>query len=96
MRYLMSLTGVLACLLTHPSEVAAACVCRCVDGEVRAICSSSIDVAPICAPAVCPITPPSVSPIPAPRVPPIGTDSCRMAQVLNPRTGQYEWRQVCR
>lgn len=74
----------------------AACVCRCVGGEVRALCSSSIDLPPICAPQVCPITPPSVAPIQQPRVPPIGTTHCRQAQVLNPRTGHYEWREICR
>jgi hypothetical protein len=87
------LAGLIAVGITLP--VSAACVCRCVNGEVRPICSSSIDLEPICAPRVCPIVPPSVEPINRPRVPPVGTQNCRMVQVLNPRTAQYEWRQVC-
>lgn len=74
----------------------ASCVCRCVNGEMQALCSSSIDLPPICPPTVCPITPPSIAPIQTPRVPPIGTTVCRQAQVFNQRTGQYEWREVCR
>lgn len=77
------------------NDAAAACVCRCVNGEVRPICSSSIDIEPICAPQVCAIVPPSIEPIQQPRLPPVGTTNCRMAQVLNPRTGQYEWQRLC-
>jgi len=74
----------------------AGCVCRCVNGEVRALCSSTLDLEPICPPQICPIVPPSIEPIQAPTLPPLGTDSCRQVQVLNPSTGQYEWRSVCR
>ena len=57
-----------------PFDVAFAnCVCRCVNGSVQALCSSSIDLPPICAPQICPITPPSIAPIQAPSIPPIGT-----------------------
>lgn len=78
------------------SPAAAACQCSCVNGQVQPICSSSIDIRPICTPRICPIVPPAVRPIATPVVPPIGTRSCRMEQVLNPYTGQYEWRSVCR
>jgi hypothetical protein len=44
---------------------------------------------------LCPLTPPTVAPIPKPTIPPLGTTSCRQVQVLNPRTNQHEWRQVC-
>jgi hypothetical protein len=71
------------------------CVCRCVNGEMTPICSSSIDLPPICPPTVCPIVPPSVQPINPPVVPPIGTSQCQNKQVLNQRTGQYEWRLIC-
>jgi len=30
-----------------------------------------------------------------PTIPPRGTTTCRQEQVLNSRTNQYEWRQVC-
>jgi hypothetical protein len=82
-------------LLAASSSTFAACVCRCVNGEVRPICSSSLDIEPICAPQVCPVVPPSVEPIRAPRVSPIGTTSCRQAQVYSPKTARYEWREVC-
>lgn len=96
MRRLIGATAILACSITLADDAAAACVCRCVNGEVQALCSSAIDIQPICAPQICPITPPSIAPIQQPRVPPIGTTNCRQAQVLNQRTGQYEWREVCR
>jgi hypothetical protein len=72
------------------------CVCRCVDGAVEAICTRAIDVRPLCQPAVCPVVPPRVAPVNPPTVPPPGTAGCRPEQVLNPATGRYEWRQLCR
>jgi hypothetical protein len=86
---------VLSCI-AFPSATFAGCVCRCVNGEVRALCSSTLDLEPICSPQICPIVPPSIQPIQAPTLPPLGTQSCSQQQVLNPRTGQYEWRSVCR
>ena len=71
------------------------CVCRCVNGEMIPICSSSIDIPPICPPTICPIVPPSVQPINPLVIPPIGTSNCQNKQVLNQRTGQYEWRLIC-
>lgn len=96
MRRLLSAAAVLVCSVAFAGNARAACVCRCVSGSVQALCSSSIDVPPVCSPQVCPITPPSVAPIQQPRVPPIGTTVCRQAQVYNLRTGQYEWREICR
>jgi len=96
MRRLICSAAVLAGLWTVSNDARAACVCRCVNGSMRALCSSSIDLPPICAPQVCPLTPPSIAPIQPPRVPPIGTTYCRQVQVVNPHTGRYEWREVCR
>lgn len=90
MRYLMLVFAILA------GNAWAGCICRCANGENIPICSSSTDMAPICPPRVCPIAPPSVEPIQAPRVPPIGTNNCTQQQVLNPYTGKYEWKTVCR
>ncbi len=78
------------------SSAGAACVCRCVNGEVKPLCQNAIDLPPICAPLVCPIVPPRVEPIMPPKVPPVGTSSCHQEQVLNPYTRQYEWKIVCR
>lgn len=74
----------------------ASCVCKCVNGEVEPICSSSTELPPICSPRVCPITPPSVVPINPPTIPPIGTSNCGMEQVYNDSSYRYEWKQICR
>jgi hypothetical protein len=73
----------------------AACQCACVNGHVEAICSSAIEVRPICAPVVCPIVPPAVTPIAPPRVPPIGTSYCAPRQVYDPASGRYVWKELC-
>jgi hypothetical protein len=73
----------------------ASCVCRCVDGQVQPLCTSSIDLPPICALTICGIVPPSIAPIQTPGIPPLGTSSCSPRQVLNPATNQYEWRSIC-
>ena len=88
--------GLAAALFLYASASVGECVCRCVNGEVKQLCRSSIDVPAVCGPQVCPIVPPRVEPISPPRVPPIGTSGCKMEQVLNPATRQYEWKQVCR
>lgn len=85
----------IAVLLFFPNQSDASCVCRCIDGNNIPICSSSIDLRPICPPKVCPIKPPSVQPIFPPRVPPIGTRNCIPKQVYNPYTNRYEWKEVC-
>jgi hypothetical protein len=82
-------------LLAFVSNVNASCQCVCINGEVRAVCSSTLDMEPICPPRVCPITPPSVEPIQRPRVPPIGTSKCVQKQIYNENTHRYEWREVC-
>jgi hypothetical protein len=84
-----------ALLAILPISGHASCECMCVNGSVQAMCSSAIDVRPICAPRICPITSPSVAPIQSPHVPPIGTSNCHQAQILNPYTQRYEWHEVC-
>lgn len=85
--------AVLAVLATL--EANASCRCVCMNGEVRAVCSSTLDVEPVCSPRVCPIVPPSVEPIQRPRVPPVGTSNCVQRQIYNERTRRYEWKEVC-
>ena len=77
------------------NQAQASCSCKCVNGQVRAICSSSNELPPICSPRVCPLTPPKVKPIDTPSVPPIGTKRCTNKQVYNDATYQYEWKKVC-
>lgn len=77
------------------SEAQAACTCRCVNGQMQPLCSSSLDIPPICGPAICPIMSPSIAPIQQPTIPPIGTRDCRQARVCD-RDGDCQWRLVCR
>lgn len=91
MRALISF-AVLA-LLSGPAS--AGCSCNCVNGHVQALCSSSLDIQPICPPRICPLDAPAIAPIQAPVIPPIGTSSCRQARVLNTFTGQYQFQTVC-
>ena len=74
----------------------AACVCKCVNGNVEAICESSMDLKPICAPRICPLPSPSIAPLKMPSIPPIGTSQCRQERVYNSFLGQYEWKEICR
>ena len=76
-------------------EAAAKCECRCVDGQNRPVCDSSMDLEPLCPPRLCPLVPPVIRPIEEPRLPPLGWSSCSQKQVLNPATNQYEWQKVC-
>ena len=77
------------------ASAVADCICNCVNGRVQPICSRVNEIPPICSPQICPIQPPSIQPISPPTIPPIGTQRCGMKQVLNPFTGQYEWKQIC-
>lgn len=95
MKQVIAIIFLLVNLSVATNVALADCQCVCMNGEVRAICSNSLDIEPICPPRVCPITPPSVEPIQIPRVPPIGTTSCVQKQVYNEYTRRYEWKEVC-
>jgi hypothetical protein len=62
---------------------------------VQPLCSSSIDVPPVCAATFCAVAPPSIAPIQVPVIPPPGASDCVSRQVLNPATKRYEWRTIC-
>ena len=74
----------------------ASCECRCIDGEAQAVCSSSLEVGPICSSRICPTRSPSVAPTERPRVPPTGTSRCTQQQVYNEYLRKYEWKEICR
>lgn len=84
-----------ALTIATATKAIAECECRCVNGEVKAICSSTLDIEPICSPRICPIVTPAIKPIPAPTIPPIGTNKCDLKQVYNEYTHRYEWKNVC-
>lgn len=77
-------------------EAAADCVCRCVNGELGAICVGSTAVPPVCAPRACPATTQNTPPRLAQSSPPAGTTQCLMVQVLNPKSGRYDWQELCK
>jgi hypothetical protein len=94
MRITGSALGLLMVLaVTHNAE--AACTCQCVNGQMQPLCSSAIDVPPICPPTVCPIMAPSIAPIAPPTIPPAGTTACRQARVCD-QFGNCRWQEVCR
>jgi hypothetical protein len=86
--------GLLGLLLATPAS--AKCKCVCINGQVQPVCSSSLDLAPICAPRLCPMVPPAIKPLKMPTLPPLGTKKCRQVQVYNNYKGKYEWRTVCK
>jgi hypothetical protein len=96
MRPLVCILGALIAPIAIASIASAACVCRCVDGRMQALCGSALDVEPVCPPAICPPPLLSVQPIPHLVVPPVGTSACREAQIFDERSGRYVWRTVCR
>lgn len=78
------------------SDVWSRCTCVCMNGENQPLCTSTMDLKPICPPKICPIETPSIQPIAPITLPPLGTEECRMEQVYNQNTAQYQWMQVCR
>jgi len=73
----------------------ASCSCVCMDGKNQAVCSSSMDLRPLCPPKVCPLARPAIKPLDSPRLPPLGTTQCTNKQVYNPYSRKYEWKRVC-
>jgi hypothetical protein len=93
-----SFAAIAVVLLTQftTSAAQAGCSCECVGGSVRAVCSSSLDIRPICPANVC-LTPiPEIRPIQPLMTPPVGATSCQEQQVYNSNSGRYEWRRLCR
>lgn len=91
----MRLVLTLIFMSLFPGGSVADCVCRCVDGEMQAICEDVLDIAPFCPMRHCPLEPLELKPLPSLRLPPLLTKRCEHKQVLNPRTKQYEWRELC-
>lgn len=84
------------CMVSLPSNLQATCQCACVNGQAIPLCSSTLDLPPICSPTICPIVPPSVQPLPSVSLKPLGTSYCSNEQVFNNYSGQYEWQRICR
>ena len=84
----------LLALSQFASPAFASCECRCIDGESQAVCTSSLEVPPICSSQSCPVVP-SMTPV-GPLNPPVGSGLCDTVQVFNRRTGHYDTKQLCR
>ena len=78
---------------TAPAE--AACVCRCVDGKPKAVCSSTTDIAPLCNTLNCPLSTPQRTPTDVSKPKPPVKPGCTLKQVYDPKTGKHEWGQLC-
>jgi hypothetical protein len=88
---------VVAALLLFAPEAFARCDCRCVDGHAQAACTSSFDVPPVCSqycPQQQPMTP--IGPIDSQVDNGNTTGLCETVMTMNPRTGRYQPRQLCR
>ena len=70
-----------------PVQSEAACVCRCVDGEMQPLCQSTLDLPPICPPSICPIMTPSIAPIDLPTIPPHWDNAVPASERV-----QYIWK----
>jgi hypothetical protein len=69
------------------------CLCVCVNGTVRPICTSPLDFKPLCTPAACPIGPTGpdgFTPIQVRDEP-----RCYMQSDYDPATARIVWHQVC-
>ena len=86
-----------AALMTVAGVAAADCVCQCVNGELAAICTGTIAVEPACAPRSCPAPASNLSMPQNLQVSARGGGSdCAPVQVMDPISGKYEWKVLCR
>ena len=82
------------CSGSSSTSTGSGCSCECVNGQMTPLCSSTLDIPPICT-GTCPLAMPGIAPISSPDMPPLGTKTCSNEQVYNSTTYQYEWRKVC-
>jgi hypothetical protein len=90
---LRSVAGVLF-LLASIDSAHADCECRCVNGKMRPVCESAMDMPPLCM-DLCPLPPADLPPLPPMQLPPLGTSHCSYKQVWDSNAGAYVWKQVC-
>ena len=95
MRAILAGLFVLFLLPAAAPDTEAACVCRCVDGKIQPVCDRGSDLRPRCTKKFCPVPPPSAKPVAPKILPPVGTKSCAMRQVMDPKTRRYAWQRVC-
>lgn len=91
---ILALTLMVALVLST-GRAHASCSCECINGRQVPVCSTFIEIRPICPITMCPIPPVSIQPGPVIQVPPVGGHRCYQAQVFDRYFNQYVWRQVC-
>lgn len=92
---LLAAVIVAAGLFAAATPAEAACVCRCVDGKAKAVCSSATDIAPLCNTTKCPLSIPKRMPTDVSKPKPAVKPGCTVRQVYDPKTGKHEWGQLC-
>jgi hypothetical protein len=81
------------------TQASAACKCTCVNAQIEAVCTSQTDLPPVCAPRTCTVKPLRAGLVNQASVAAStsgSTKQCHETQVLNPQTGSYVSKQVCR
>jgi len=88
----------LAALLvaSFSTYASASCKCSCVKSQIEAVCTAPSDLPPVCAPRSCTVKEPSATLVNQVRVGPNATKQCHESLVLNPQTGSYISKQVCK
>jgi hypothetical protein len=92
----MMIVGAAAMMIS--TTAAADYVCQCVNGELAAIVSGNVSVAPVCAPRTCPAPTASLSSMARnlqASAKSAGSD-CAPVQVMDLVSGKYEWKVLCR
>ena len=78
------------------TQASAACKCSCVNAQIEAVCTSQTDLPPVCAPRTCTAKPLHAALVNESSVASSSTKQCHETQMLNPQTGAYVSKQVCR
>jgi len=90
----LSAVALLCIGLLSPLAADARCTCTCINGVDVAVCDFPGEPRPPCGSPCPPVVAPP-PPLIRAQPPPPGATLCFPAQVQNPQTGQYEWKDVC-
>lgn len=77
------------------TSAGASCGCSCVNGQIEPVCTLPTDLPPVCAPRACTLKPARRTLVNQANAANIAK-GCQEKLVLNPQTGAYISRQVCR
>ena len=74
----------------------ASCGCSCVNGQIEAVCTLPSELPPVCAPRACTVKQPKATLVNQSSLATSEPKQCRETHVLNPQTGTWIAKQVCR